>query len=383
MALLKSGALWTVRYRGADPFGGPVLNGLSAIEGLNILGEAKIRGIIDLFSAHDDDLVDYDPDDPSDYLNPKSKIHEQIAEIKKAMANYALPMHMITCSLHGHPIFTAGGFTNRNPKIRALAKQKAARCAWIGNELGATMVTYWVARDGLELPITVNPDPGNCPYTWLQEGLNSISQECINKNYSIIGGTIEPKCNEPRGISYLPLVGSAIAFIDRLRHPDFWGVNPEVPQHSSMGNQSPYLEILQAAWMGKLSFLHVGGQIPGQFDNDFPLLVGPGKEEMVHIMYYLDRIGWDGVIEFDCHPLRSDLIANPECQLDIFHQFLSYNSRMLKLLEIVVERLKKNEALQAALTELNSNEYYKPQNHLQVEEAFNMALFNVSFKDLI
>ncbi|MFA5155449.1 MAG: hypothetical protein WC453_03355 [Patescibacteria group bacterium] len=378
---LRSGALWTVRYRGSDPFGGPVLKGLSAIEGLNLLGEAKQAGAIDMFSAHDDDLVDYDPMKPLDYLDPNDPIHEKISEIKTTMTKWDLPMHMATCSLHGHPVFTAGGFTNRNPEIRKLAQEKAKRCAWIGNQLGATMATYWVARDGFESPPTVNTDLDNCPYSWLREALNGISEECISKNYSIKAATIEPKVNEPRGYMYLPLVGSAIAFIDRLKYPDFWGVNPEVPQHSSMGNQSPFLEIMQAAWMGKLNFLHVGGQIPGQFDDDFPLLFGPGKEEMINIMLYLDRIGWKGVIEFDCHPLRSDLTAMVGEQRDIFYQFLNYNNRMLKLIEVIVERLKNNQAFNDSLQELN-NGLNGRQNHLKVEEAFNMALFNVSLEEL-
>ncbi len=385
MKLKRSGALWTVRYDGKDPFGGPVLQNFSAIEGVELLAEAYEAGIINYFSAHDDDLLDWDPNDPEDYLKPQSKIHEEIAKIKKIMDTKKMPMYMATCSLHGHPIFAAGGFTNRNPLVRELAIKKALRCGWIGNKLGAQTVTYWVARDGFEMPMTVNMEPGNSPYDWLKNALDAVSDSCIKNNYSIKKGTIEPKINEPRGAMYLPLVGSAIAFIDRLKNPDFWGVNPEIPQHSAMGNQSPFLEILQAAWMKKLTFLHVGGQIPGQFDDDFPVLVGLGKEGLIEIFYYLDKIGWNSVVEFDCHPMRTDLAVSIEARKGIFMHFLKHNSKTLDIIETVVERLKKDAKLNDALAKLNSfkpNQKLEdiksnPQNHLAVDEAFNQALLNI------
>ncbi len=385
MKLKKSGALWTVRYGGSDPFAGPVLQGLTPIEGMEILARAFDAGIINYFSAHDDDMLKWDASNPDDYLDPKAKIHEDVAAIKKIMDAHKMPMYMITCSLHGNPLFAAGGFTNRNPLIRELAIKKALRCGWIGNQLGAQTVTYWVARDGFEAPMTVSMEPGNSPYDWLQQGLNAVSEACIKNNFSIKRGTVEPKINEPRGAMYLPLVGSAIAFIDRLKHPEFWGVNPEIPQHSAMGNQSPFLEILQAVWMKKLTFLHVGGQIPGQFDDDFPVMVGTAKEGLVEIFYYLNRAGWEGVVEFDCHPLRTDLVVAPEKRQEIFWNFLNHNSKMLDTIQQVVERLSSDKNLNDALKNLNAAPSKQSiddlksnrQDHLAVEQAFTLALFNI------
>jgi xylose isomerase len=426
MALRRktSGALWTVRYRGGDPFGGPIIDGLSPLEGLRILSWAKRDCLIDLFSAHDDDLMHWDPKDPEDYLKP-GPIHEQIAAIKEVMSEAQLPMHMITCSLHGHPLFAAGGFTNRDPAIRLLAMKKALRCAWIGDQLGASTITYWVARDGFESPCTVNQSLKSGPYVWLKQALDRVTVGCKEFAPSIKRGTIEPKVNEPRGQMYLPLVGSAIAFIDRLDDPNFWGVNPEVPQHSAMGNQSPFLEVMQAAQVGKLTFLHIGGQIPGQFDDDFPVLVGPGKEELVNIFYYLAKVGWDGVVEYDCHPLRSDLAPSrkaggPRSEMqeqddaDIFQRFLHHNTRSYRMIEqIIVPRIMASESLSKATDELNVSsleeeaaancEYLltrlpsrenleairkmgplpidvisqRRQNHLAVEQAFNEALLGI------
>ncbi|MPN60868.1 hypothetical protein SDC9_208601 [bioreactor metagenome] len=57
----------------------------------------------------------------------------------------------------------------------------------------------------------------------------------------------------------------------------------------------------------KLKFLHFGSQIKAQFDNDFPPLTGPeGLKETVMMFHTLKRIGWRGVVEFDCHMLRAE-----------------------------------------------------------------------------
>jgi xylose isomerase len=59
--------------------------------------------------------------------------------------------------------------------------------------------------------------------------------------------------------------------------------------------------------MKKLFFLHFGSQIKGQFDNDFPPLIGPeGLKETVQMFWALRKVGWKGVVEYDCHMLRAD-----------------------------------------------------------------------------
>jgi len=408
-----------VQYRGGDPFGGPILSPLAVKQSLGILCSARKQDLIHLFSAHDCDLVPWDINQPEDYLDTKSEIHDRLAAIKEQVDAARLPMNMVTCSLHGHPVFAAGGFTNRDPAVRILAIKKALRAGWIGNFLGAQHVTYWTARDGFECHSCEPTNPKNNPYVWLAQALNIISATCKAGGGSIKRGTIEPKVNEPRGYSYVPLVGSALAFISQLSDPEFWGVNPEVPQHAAMGCQSPYLEVKQALHAGKLFFLHLGGQIWGQFDNDFPMLAGENKEMMVHIFNLLEEYRWDGVLEYDCHPLRSDLAAalTPEEHLEVFRQLLLHNVMMTALVErILVPRLRQSGVLQEEMQRLNHPRHsllgdhlsrigildLPPvdaaakivkalvpaeiagfrQNHLAVETQFNLALYGVAEDEL-
>ena len=89
----------------------------------------------------------------------------------------------------------------------------------------------------------------------------------IDRGYDMRFG-IEPKPNEPRGDIFLPTVGHALAFIERLGHPEMVGVNPEVA-HETMAGLSFLHAVAQALWAGKLFHIDLNGQRIGRYDQDF------------------------------------------------------------------------------------------------------------------
>jgi len=303
---LRSMPFWCVGNPLGDPFGGPVLPAIDSLDVAKLLADAAGEGLIEATSFHDDDLVPWDPAKPEDDLDPKSETYAKLRAIKQVLDKAGLKANVATCSLHGNKLFRKGGLTNPDPKIRALAKKKVQRTLRIGALFGVKYFTYWVARDGFEVP--VNVDWRNV-YKWLADGLNGAYdyiQKMKFKNY--IGATIEPKPNEPRGHMFLPTSGHAVGFIyGHLKHPEFFGVNPELLQHESMTLLNAVHTVGYLTSMKKLFFLHFGSQIKGQFDNDFPPLIGPeGLKETVQMFWALRKVGWKGVVEYDCHMLRAD-----------------------------------------------------------------------------
>jgi len=193
----------------------------------------------------------------------------------------------------------------------------------IGHFLGAEYFTYWVARDGFETQFAV---PWGRNYRYLMDGLNLVVRYTRENNLDIKHGTIENKPNEPRGEMYLPTVGHALAIISRLENPDFWGVNPELLQHEQMTGLSAVAAAGFAASMGKLFFLHVGNQKPNQFDNDNPVLVGmDGLKEFVSVLYILNKMNWDGYLEFDNHILRTDAVPGKKNAIALRRKFIELN----------------------------------------------------------
>ena len=84
----------------------------------------------------------------------------------------------------------------------------------------------------------------------------------------------------------------------------------------------------------KLFFLHLGNQKPGQFDNDIPTLVGmDGVKEMVAVLWLLDRMGWQGHVEFDNHVLRTDTAPGKENTTRIRMDFIRQNVENYRMAE--------------------------------------------------
>ena len=178
-------------------------------------------------------------------------------------------------------------------------------------------------------------------YKWLAQGLDAVT-DYIEKNKfkNYIGATIEPKPNEPRGHMYLPNSGHALGFIQsHLKRPTFWGVNPELLQHESMALINSVQTVAYLTSAKKLFFLHFGSQIKGQFDNDFPPLIGPeGLKETVQMFWALEKVGWKGVVEYDCHMLRAE--GDPDDPIECRRAFIKNCIHALSISLALAARLK-------------------------------------------
>jgi xylose isomerase len=334
---------WCVKSTCGDPFGGGVMDSITAVEACEILCDAKKQGLIDFTSTHDDDIVAWEPMNPMDDQDPNSECYKTIHTLKDMMDKAGLKMKMVTCSLHGDKVFRNGGLTNPDPEIRALAAQKVMRTLRIGNFFGAEYFTYWVARDGFETQFAIDWSKA---YKYIEQGLNLAARYAKENKLSIKGGTIEPKPNEPRGEMFLATTGHALALISRLEDPSFWGVNPELLQHEGMTSLSAANAAGMAINAGKLPFLHVGNQKSGQFDNDFPVLTGmDGLKEMVGLLWILEKLDWKGHIEFDNHTLRTDAAPGAQNKIQLRKDFVKFNVESYRMAEKKAAELAANKDL--------------------------------------
>jgi xylose isomerase len=341
---------WCVQNPVGDPFGPSIMDPISSIEACDILCKARREKLIDYTSAHDDDLVDWDPANLEDDLDSSSDASRTLATLKEKMDAAELKMAMATCNLHSNPVFRNGGLTNPNPEVRLLAARKVMRTIRIGNFLGADYCTYWVARDGFETQFAV---PWEKAYQYLIEGLNLAEKYAKEQNGTVRHGTIEPKPNEPRGEMFLPTTGHALGIIPLLNDPSFWGVNPEILQHEGMTNLTAVVAVAMAAYAGKLPFIHVGNQKPGQFDNDLPTLVGmDGVKEFVAVLWLLDRMGWQGHMEFDNHILRADTAPGKDNSVRIRMDFIRQNVENFRMAEKKAKEIAADPELSKAMAAL-------------------------------
>mgnify|MGYP000996445099 CR=1 FL=1 len=298
----RSMPFWCVGNPLSDPFGGSVLPKIDSLEVARILADAAQEGLIEMTSFHDDDLVAWDPKKPEDDLDPNSETSKKLKAIKKILDDAGLKINMATCSLHSNTLFRDGGLTNPDPKIRKIARKKVERTIRIGAFFGAKYLTYWVARDGFEVPVAV--DWKNV-YSWLADALNGAYDYIkANKFTNYAGMTIEPKPNEPRGDLYFPTTGHMLAFIETLDHPEMVGVNPEFA-HESMAGLNFVHAVAQALDAGKLFHIDLNDQAFGRYDQDFRFGAVSLKNSFF-LVKLLEDNGYKGSRHFDAHAYRTE-----------------------------------------------------------------------------
>jgi xylose isomerase len=170
----------------------------------------------------------------------------------------------------------------------------------LGVELGASVYVRWGGREGMECEAAKDVRLALDRYA---EAFDVLCQYVIDRGYDL-RFALEPKPNEPRGDMFLPTVGHALAFIDRLEHRDMVGLNPEFA-HETMSGLSFAQSVAQVLWAGKLFHIDLNAQRIGKFDQDFRF-GSEGVRDAFYVVKLLEDAGWDGMRHFDAHAYRTE-----------------------------------------------------------------------------
>ncbi len=280
--------LWTVGNRGRDPFGDAVRGVLSPLTVVPELHKLGAYGV----SLHDNDLVPM-----SASLAERDRI---VREFQAVLKDYHMHVPMVTVNLFYDPVFKDGALTARASQVRQFAVDKAKKAIDLGEELGAEIFVLWGGREGAEVDAAKDPRDA---LGWYRDGINALVEYIVSQGYSMCVA-LEPKPNEPRGDLYLPTVGSMLAFIHTLDHPEKVGVNPEIA-HAKMAGLNPVHEVAQAIDQNKLFHIDLNDQRIARFDQDLRF----GSDDIKGAFYLvklLEDSDYNGPRHFDAHPYRSE-----------------------------------------------------------------------------
>ena len=205
---------------------------------------------------------------------------------------------MATSNLFFHPVFKDGAFTANDRDVRRFAMQKTLGAIELGMELGAPIFVFWGGREGVEADAA---KPARDALERYREAIDFLCEYVLDRGYDM-RFAIEPKPNEPRGDIFLPTVGHALAFIERLQHAEMVGVNPEVA-HETMAGLSFQHAVSQALWAGKLFHIDLNAQRIGRYDQDFRF-GAVGLKDAFFVVKLLEDAGYEGPRHFDARPLR-------------------------------------------------------------------------------
>ena len=280
--------LWTIGNLGRDPFGDATRPPIDPVDFVRGLAEIGAWGV----SFHDDDLMTFGA--------PEAQRRAELDRFKAALDETGIVCSMATTNLFWHPVFKDGAFTSNDPQVRRLAIAKTLRNIDVAAELGAPTYVLWGGREGVESAASKEPSDALARY---QEALNFLTGYVKDKGYAI-RFALEPKPNEPRGDTFLPTVGHALAFIETLDDAALVGLNPEVA-HETMAGLSFYQGVAQALWQGKLFHIDLNDQKIGRFDQDLRF-GSEGLKDNFFLVRLLESSGYDGPRHFDARPYRSE-----------------------------------------------------------------------------
>lgn len=289
--------LWTVGWQGVDPFGVATRAPLDLGDALHHLADLGAYGI----TFHDDDVVPFGSAD--------ADREKTLARLRSLLDETGLTVPMITTNTFTHPVFKEGALTANDRRVRRFALAKVRRNVDLAASLGARTFVMWGGREGAESD--AGKDVGAALDRY-REAVDLLCEYVIEQGYDL-RFAIEPKPNEPRGDILLPTVGHAIAFIDRLAHPEMVGLNPEVGHEEMVGLNFTH-GIAQALWCGKLFHIDLNGQKGPRFDQDLRFGAGniKGAFSLVDLLEngpLAGGPGYDGPRHFDFKPPR---VEGPE-----------------------------------------------------------------------
>jgi len=281
--------LWTIGHIGRDPFGDATRPPIDPVDFVRGLAEIGAWGV----SFHDDDLMSFGA--------PEGQRRAELERFQAALSETGIVCSMATTNLFWHPVFKDGAFTSNDPNVRRLAIAKTLRNIDVAAELGAPTYVLWGGREGVESAASKEPGDALSRY---QEALNFLTGYVKDKGYAI-RFALEPKPNEPRGDTFLPTVGHALAFIETLEDSNMVGLNPEVA-HETMAGLSFYQGVAQTLWQNKLFHIDLNDQKIGRYDQDLRF-GSEGLKDNFFLVRLLERSDYDGPVHFDARPYRNEL----------------------------------------------------------------------------
>lgn len=280
--------LWTIAHPGRDPFGDSTRPPLPSVDFVRGLAEIGAWGV----SFHDDDLMSFGA--------PESQRRRELETFKSALEQTGIVCSMATTNLFWHPVFKDGAFTSNDRDVRRFAIAKTLRNIDVAAELGAPTYVLWGGREGVESAASKEPSDALDRY---REALNFLTGYVREKKYNI-RFALEPKPNEPRGDTFLPTVGHALAFISTLEDSEIVGLNPEVA-HETMAGLSFYQGVAQTIWQNKLFHIDLNDQKIGRYDQDLRFGSEGIKDDFM-LVRLLERTQYAGPKHFDARPYRNE-----------------------------------------------------------------------------
>lgn len=216
---------------------------------------------------------------PSDFRD----LEAAVATIKDA----GLPVSAVNLNVKSDRKWQSGSFTSMDPQLRVDAVADLKRTMDLAAELDAWMVSCCPLIDGHNYSFQVDYTK---QWRWLEEGIAEAARHRDDVKISL-----EYKLNESRNYVILGDMGRTLYLCERLGLPNV-GVTMDVG-HAFVAKETPAAMLALAEQAGRLFYVHCNDNAR---EWDWDMLPGSvNLWDLVEVLFYLDRAGWEGWLAYD------------------------------------------------------------------------------------
>jgi xylose isomerase len=213
-------------------------------------------------------------------------------EVKKLLDRHGLACCTLDTDVYTDRMFRNGSLSNRDPKIRRTAIDRAKSAMDAAVEAGAPDINFWMGHDGFEYFFQGHYAD---VWKWIVEGLQEIAEH--NPQMPV---SIEPKCKEPRGYSYLANTGKALFLVNKISKPNL-GITLDFG-HSIAALENAAECATLCLLERRLQQIHVNDNYR---DWDHDLIPGAVNVwDTVEFFYWVRKLGYKGWFCIDIYPYR-------------------------------------------------------------------------------
>jgi len=232
----------------------------------------------------------------------------EFADVKASVAAIqasGLPVSAVNLNVKSQKKWQPGSFTATDAGLRADAVADLKTAMDLAAELGAGMVTCCPLIDGHNYSFQADYLK---QWAWLEEGIAEGARYRSDVRISL-----EYKLNESRNYCILGDMGRTLFFCERLGLPNV-GVTMDVG-HALVAKETPAEAMCLAEQAGRLFYVHFN-------DNgrewDWDMLPGSvNLWDLVEMVFYVERMGWDGWFAYDVSTRNGDPVEMMSATISI------------------------------------------------------------------
>jgi len=228
-----------------------------------------------------------------------------IKEMRKILTNEGLQVSAVGPGIWSDAKWKNGSVTSFDETIRKEALDISKQAMYAASELGAEILTLWLGQDGYDYYFQTD-------YQRKWDMVVESVREIASVNEGITVG-IEYKPKEPRTHQIISNASKALKLsIDTAM--ENVGVIMDIG-HSFIAEENPAEEAVYLMNHKRLAHLHSNDNY-GDWDYDM-IPASVHFWENIEIFYWLNKLGYNGWINFDICPFREDSVK--ACSLSIKH----------------------------------------------------------------